>query len=119
MSRLIKSGQKSTVKNRSCQASNTRRVNSSSSTMDKSGVANSEIRICLREFSADTTVPANFGSFFFCFFYFFLLPIHFFLHSAYLVNRVIGPTSNYDAFSQAFSCKRGQSNNPIKKCSVW
>lgn len=33
--------------------------------------------------------------------------------------RVIGPTSNLNEFSKAFSCKLGRKNNPIKKCSVW
>ncbi|RNA08868.1 endothelin-converting enzyme 1-like isoform X1 [Brachionus plicatilis] len=33
--------------------------------------------------------------------------------------RVIGPTSNLEEFSEVFSCKKGQKNNPAKKCSVW
>ncbi|RNA08867.1 neprilysin isoform X2 [Brachionus plicatilis] len=33
--------------------------------------------------------------------------------------RIIGPTSNSEEFSNAFQCKTGQNNNPIKKCSVW
>ncbi len=33
--------------------------------------------------------------------------------------RVIGSTSNFDEFAKAFQCKKGQYNNPEKKCSVW
>lgn len=33
--------------------------------------------------------------------------------------RIIGPTSNSEEFSNAFQCKAGQANNPVKKCSVW
>jgi membrane metallo-endopeptidase-like protein 1 len=33
--------------------------------------------------------------------------------------RIIGPTSNSEAFERVFKCRKGQRNNPIKKCSVW
>jgi predicted metalloendopeptidase len=33
--------------------------------------------------------------------------------------RIIGSTSNLEEFGKAFNCKRGQPNNPEKKCSVW
>ena len=33
--------------------------------------------------------------------------------------RVKGMTSNSDEFRKAFSCKAGQKNDPVKKCSVW
>jgi len=33
--------------------------------------------------------------------------------------RVVGSTSNFKEFSDAFKCKTNQKNNPKKKCSVW
>ncbi|CAF2099472.1 unnamed protein product [Rotaria magnacalcarata] len=33
--------------------------------------------------------------------------------------RAIGPTSNFDEFDRAFSCKPGQGNSRVDKCIVW
>jgi len=33
--------------------------------------------------------------------------------------RVIGPTSNFDKFDDAFSCHPGQKNSREHKCTVW
>ncbi|CAF0965181.1 unnamed protein product [Adineta ricciae] len=33
--------------------------------------------------------------------------------------RVIGPTSNFEEFATVFSCKPGQNNSPVNRCSVW
>ncbi|CAF4106434.1 unnamed protein product [Adineta steineri] len=33
--------------------------------------------------------------------------------------RVNGPTSNFAEFDQAFSCKPGQGNSRVNKCTVW
>lgn len=33
--------------------------------------------------------------------------------------RTNGMMSNFEGFAEAFNCKLGQKNNPVKKCSVW